>query len=173
MVAGQRPAEQGTGAVTAHDRCDGRGAQTGEELPVLAEEVDHGVRRPRELGEAVREGVQLGLGTVSQSQSAEPEGACRGLLVLGGEQQTTGRARRVVAHGRAPGVRAKIMYGLREVCGGHMWAPYPVVGAGAWEMRYRTRVSRVWTPELEIRASQHTTGTSSGRSRAARTSPGS
>src|SRR5690606_6108306 len=49
-----------------------------------------------------------------QAQRTQPPGAGGGVPVLGGEQQTTGRAGRVVAHGRTPGVWAKVIYVLRE-----------------------------------------------------------
>lgn len=152
-----------------------RGVQPGEELPLLVEEVDHGVGRSGHLGETVGEGVQGGLRPFPEAESAQPARPGGSLLVLRREQQTTCRTRRVVAHGRAPSLWTYVICGSGGVgCGRHMWAPRLGWGAaGAWAMRCLTRVSRVWTPEAEIRASQRTTGTDGSRSMAARTSSGS
>src|SRR3954462_1846946 len=111
--------------------------QAGEELPVLVDEVDQGVRRRGELGEMVRVGVESRVGAVAQAQTVQAPGAGGGLLVLGGEQQPTGRTRRVVPHGRAPSLWTQGIYGLRggvrgsQVCGDHMWAPWFGACAGA------------------------------------------
>src|SRR4051812_20188520 len=95
-----------------------RNPETGEELPVLADEVDHGVRRPRVLGEPLGEGVQRGLGALPEVQHAQPSRAVRGLLVLRGEQQTTGRAWWVVAHGRVPSLWTSVICGSVAVYAG-------------------------------------------------------
>lgn len=123
--------------------------QPGEELPLLTDEVDHRVGGRQHVRQPVGEGVEGGVGVLvlPEAEGAQPSYAFRGVLVLRGQQETAG------AHVRAPWWGA--------------WA------AGMWARRCLTRASRVCTPELEMRASQRTTGTPRSRSRAARTSSGS
>lgn len=131
----------------------GRGVQTGEELPVAVDEVDHREGHLGHLGHPVGEGVEIverGVGALAEPERPQPLGADQGIAVDGREQHA---AVVVPDHGRAP---------------------KPVNGAGAEVALIRcwTSVTRAPVPELAIRASQSTTGTYGPRSSAARISSG-
>src|SRR5690606_33761236 len=122
-----------------------RGVQSREELPVLVDEVDHREGRFGHFGDLVGEGVEVverGVGPFTEVQPPQPLRAGRAVPVGGGQQHPAG------GEGR------------------HWWAPKAWSGAGAEVALIRccTRVTSAPVPELAIRASHRTTGTSGPRS---------
>lgn len=140
-------AEVGTGVRT------GRHVQSGEELSVPVDEVDHGEGNIGYFGHLVRErveAVERSTGPFPEPERPKPLGAHGGIAVDGSQQQ--------------PVAGASV----------HGWAPMVESGAGSEVALIRcwTRVTSAPVPEFAILASQGMTGTSGGRSSAARTSSG-